>query len=141
MASKRATIYIPAEAKVAIGPAENLSSRLMCIADRHRQFVADNMPSLKLSEWCAIMDANNGVDAFVPLVASMVWRNLQDSLDLGEKWGIDIRLLVHRMRGMSVSELLAISDVCHRFWSDDTGGHYREILKRCGGKITPDPVD
>jgi hypothetical protein len=66
------------------------------------------------------MDANNGVEQHLggaAMMPSMLWDNVHDSDGLGEKWGIDETRLVKKMQQMSRSTLIAIQEVCDRFWS------------------------
>jgi hypothetical protein len=46
---------------------ENRSGRLNTVCERYRAMVADELARIDLSknEWCAIMDANNGVEQYI----------------------------------------------------------------------------
>jgi hypothetical protein len=102
---------------------KNRSGRLNTVCERYRAMVADELARLDLSkgEWCAIMDANNGVEQYIGGAAqfpSMLWANVHDSgSQLGEKWGIDETWLVAKLQQMPKSTLIAIQEVCDRFWS------------------------
>jgi hypothetical protein len=85
----------------------------------------------------AIMDANNGVEQYLggaAMMPSMLWANVYDSDGgLGEKWGIDETRLVQKMQHMSKATLIAIQEVCDRFWSptDERQAHHF----RCGKRV------
>jgi hypothetical protein len=126
MAERRLSIYSgpPIEAALAcIADEENRSGRLNTICDRYLAMVADELGRLDLSkdEWCAIMDANNGVTVFygepAGLMATGIWANVHDSPELGEKWKIDQAALVGKLQRLPRSTLLAVQEACDRFWS------------------------
>jgi hypothetical protein len=115
---------------------ENRSGRLNTVCERYRAMVADELARLDLSknEWCAIMDANNGVEQYIGAAQfpSGLWANVHDSgSQLGEKWGIDQPRLVAKLQQMPKSTLIAIQEVCDRFWSH-TDRHTDEALATAG---------
>lgn len=102
--------------------AENRSGRLNTVAERYLAMVADELARLDLShsEWCAIMDANNGVEQYTGdagVNAVMLWANVHDTRELGVKWKIDQAELVRKLQQLPKSTLTAILEVCDRFWS------------------------
>jgi hypothetical protein len=122
---------------------ENRSGRLNTVCERYMAMVADELARINLSkgEWCAIMDANNGVEQYLggaAMMPSMLWANVHDSgSQLREKWGIDETRLVKKMQQMSKSTLIAIQEVCDRFWSH-TDRHTDEALATAGVKVRTD---
>lgn len=101
---------------------ENKSGRLNTICERYMLLISDQLRRIDMSraEWCAILDANNGVQIYTgagDISATMLWANVHDTPGLGEKWGIDHTALVKKMQQYPQSALLAILEVCDRFWS------------------------
>jgi hypothetical protein len=128
MAERRLSIYSgpPIEAALsAIGEdyTENKSGRLNTVCERYMAMVADEFGRLELSraEWCAVLDANNGVSVSygepAGITATGIWANVHDSPGLGEKWKIDQTSLVQKLQRMDRSTLLAVQEACDRFWS------------------------
>lgn len=76
---------------------------------------AELQDTFTLDEWCAIADANSGTfwDA---LSLSMVWRNIEDSPGLDEKWGVDQSRLIRKLQGLTAAQKVCVVDVCERFW-------------------------
>jgi hypothetical protein len=71
---------------------ENRSGRVNTVCERYMAMVADELARLDLSknEWCAIMDANNGVEQYLggaAMMPSMLWANVHDSDGLGKNGG------------------------------------------------------
>src|SRR5262245_23531889 len=127
--------------------AENRSGRLNTVCERYLLMVRDELSRLDFSrnEWCAILDANNGVEVSMgagEINATMLWANVADSPELGGKWQVDQDALVRRLRGLSKSAATAILEVCDRFWShselgtdealDQTGVTIKEHTGRKG---------
>ncbi len=125
--SERISVYAgpPIEAALACiaDTEQNRSGRLNTICERYLAMVADELGRLDLSrgEWCAIMDANNGVAVYygepAGITATGLWANVHDSPELGEKWKIDQAALVKKLQLLPRSSLLAIKEACDRFWS------------------------
>src|ERR1700757_1298912 len=65
---------------------------MFCQSDaNHLAMVASELAALKFThvEWCAILDANNGVEPFTgaPELSTILWANVFDSgPELGDKW-------------------------------------------------------
>jgi hypothetical protein len=101
--------------------AENRSGRINTIAERYMAMIADEISRLTFSrnDWCAILDANNGVQQFTGIgeFPSMIWANVHDTPELGKKWDIDQADLVRRLQALPRSSLLAVQEVADRFWS------------------------
>jgi hypothetical protein len=127
MAGKRMSIYAGAPIDAVMGALgegydENFSGRINTVCERYMAMVEDELSRIELShpEWCAIMDANNGVIPWTGdfmLSATLMWANVEDSPELDEKWGIDRRELVHKMRSLSKCAQIAMREACDRFWS------------------------
>lgn len=119
----RIAIYAGAPVTAALAAVDGAgsSNRLNTVAERYMVMVADELERLELThaEWCAVMEANNGVQVWTgdQAHAGMVWMNVADSEGLGEKWGIDQGGLVRRLRALPRSTLIAIVEACDRFWS------------------------
>jgi hypothetical protein len=107
----------------ASGDTDNRSGRLNTVCERYMVMVADELARIALTknEWMAILDANNGIEpGAVPGHASMtamVWANVHDSRELSDKWEIDQPALVKKLQAMPRAALIAIMEVCDRFWS------------------------
>jgi hypothetical protein len=104
------------------GYADNRSGRLNTVCERYLVMVRDELSRINFSrgEWCAILDANNGVEANTgagEINATMLWANVADSDGLGQKWHIDQDALVNRMRCLSKSAAVTVLEICDRFWS------------------------
>lgn len=126
MAERRLSIYsgAPLEAALAcLGEiyAENKSGRINTVCERYLAMVSDELGRLVLTknEWCAVMDANNGVEQFTGMgsMPVMLWANVHDSPELGEKWDVDQAALVSKLQHLPKSTLIAVQEVCDRFWS------------------------
>lgn len=111
----------PISAALAAVDGNGASNRLNSVAERYMSMVADELSRIEFTheEWCAIMDANNGVQVFIgdPVGSSMVWMNVHDAPELGEKWNVDQAALVQRLRALPRSTLTAIVEARDRFWS------------------------
>jgi hypothetical protein len=114
---------------------ENRSGRINTVAERYMAMVADLIGRLNLShaEWCAILDANNGVQVYIGAIEfpSMIWANVHDTPGLGEKWAIDQADLVQRLQALPRSSLIAVQEVADRFWSR-AEKPTRQALKEAG---------
>lgn len=123
MPAERITMYAgaPVTAALAAVDGNGASNRLNTVAERYMLMVADELSRLDLThqEWCAVMEANNGVQVWTgdQAHAGMVWANIADTPGLAEKWGIDQGGLVRRLRALPRSTLVAIVEACDRFWS------------------------
>ncbi len=142
--SRKISLYIgePVEAVLAAtgrDGEENRSGRLNMACERYMAMVDDEIGRLDLTraEWCAILEANNGVDLIGGAgQGTMIWANLADSPDLAEKWTVDLAALVVRLRTLPRSTLLALREACDRFWSRpemDTD----EVLRLIGARLKP----
>lgn len=74
---------------------------------------------LTLGQAMLLIDALNGT--LIELTtAQMLHYEIQDSLDdgLAEKWSVDGRALVEKVRGWSLLQRLAVVDAVERWWGD-----------------------
>lgn len=74
---------------------------------------------LTVKEACLIVDALNGIliDA---ATAHLLWANIEDAIKLDgltEKWGVDGKELIDKLRGLSAMPCMALADAAERFWS------------------------
>ena len=118
---------------------ENRSGRIEIVCERYNAMVADEIKRLPFThaEWCAILDANNGVQLFaggVELSPSMIWANVHDTEGLGKKWDIDQRALVQRLQALDRTALIVVQEVCDRFWSRSEQPT-RDALKLAGIEV------
>jgi hypothetical protein len=110
------------EALACLGGDYNRSGRLNTVCERYLVMVRCELSRINFThgEWCAILDANNGVELSTgvgEINATMLWANVADSIGLGAKWGINQDDLVRRMRGLSKSAAVTVLEICDRFWS------------------------
>jgi hypothetical protein len=100
---------------------ENKSGRTSTVCERYLMIVSDEIRRMDFSraEWMAILDANKGMTLSygIPEGGAMLWANVQESPEPDEKWGIDRRALVKKMRALSTAGKLTLREVCDRFWS------------------------
>ena len=114
----------------------NMSGRINTILSRYAEMVARSAPELSLSEWGAVCDANNGtMTDDMPASVTLLWANVHDSRGLDEKWDVDVKKLVNKMRAWSYAESVACAEIVERFWSDPIPEDNREWLIKCGARI------
>ena len=106
-------------AAVLAGHDEARSGRINQVCADYRDICRDHAPAMSRGQWCAVMDATNGL--FVPpeeggATRRFLWAEIQDCEGLGEKWAIDQEALASRIRGMSTAELVAVVEVSRGFW-------------------------
>ncbi len=99
----------------------SISSTINTIADRYQETVRRSMPRFSLGEWCLIFDSLNGYFARPASTAvGGIAINVSDGVELDrldEKWDVDGRALVEKLRSMSWPQLLAILDASERWWA------------------------
>ena len=137
-------IRLPASLKEYIDAygANNLSGSITTLLERYRKITADACPELTESEWCAIVDANNGCNIWLTAGTDpyqSLWANVHDSEDdgLSEKWGISCRDLADRIRQLPLAGKAAVWDVAARFLASPRLNEISalELLKEAGAKI------
>lgn len=105
-------------AKLLTGYQDQRSGRVNQVAADYLAMVRDVMPELTREEWCAVMDATNGLYVLPGDDATyrFTWAEIADAQGLGEKWGIDQQALATRLRVMGVAELVAVAEASRTFW-------------------------
>jgi hypothetical protein len=96
------------------------SRRINNVCERYLDLMHFAMPEFSRGEWCAIMDANNGIGIGGEIMDMLgTWQNVADSADDGleEKWGIDCQRLAARMRELPRASRIAIGEAVERFWA------------------------
>ena len=89
---------------------------------------------LAVDEACLIVDALNG-SLTTADDASLLWARVEDAIHydkLDEKWNVDGRALVDKLRGLNEIQALAVADAAERFWEIESTD-IREDVKRCFG--------
>lgn len=101
------------------GVIERDLNRLYCLLEKSLIEI-----DLNIQEACSIVDALNGT-AFDPWSIPLLWANIEDAIaleKLDNKWGIDGKALVEKLKSLTPFQCLAIIDAAERFWSEP----YRE---------------
>ncbi len=89
--------------------------------------------SLELNEAYLIVDALNGVlmDANN---AKLLWAEIEDAIKLDhldQKWQVDSKALVEKLRNLNEIQAMAIIDAAERFWqAQKDGKNAEELLKK-----------
>lgn len=136
--NNKLSIYAgPPMRKVLEGHEENRSGRINEICARYDEIVSSSMPAFTTNEWCAICDALNGTWIGEDHPVRYVWAEISDSLEMAEKWNIDVLNLAARLRDMSYPSTVAVVEIATRFWKTEPeeGEGYRGLLKRVGAKL------
>ena len=105
------------------------SGLINTVASRYQEICRRHCPTLTLAEWCAIMDALNGVwlqstDRDAAFLAS-VWAEVYDAdrlNGLGGKWQCDAKALAERIRDYDYATVVALVDAVERWWALDNDG-------------------
>lgn len=140
----KASIYLgePLKAALVLTADDNpetgvRSRRINNIAERYLDMIADAMPEFSRAEWCAIMDANNGLGVTGDLMSLlMAWANVADSPELDGKWDIDHSALAEKIRALPRASRLAVGEAVERFWSRSELPT-DEALTKASVKISP----
>lgn len=115
---------------------ENRSGRINTVCERYLLIVNDEIRRIDFSraEWMAILDANNGMTISTGFREgdTMMWANVEDSSKLDEKWGIDRRALVKKMKSLSTAGKVAMREAADRFWSMGDSIDTDEALAQSG---------
>jgi len=72
----------------------------------------------------ALLDANTAV---------LLWAEAEDACALealDEKWGVDGKAFIEKLKGFSRAQALALVDATERFWEANTGSMDEESLKK-----------
>jgi hypothetical protein len=115
------------------------SARLNQVCADYRDVVREHMPALTRAEWCAVMDATNGLFATNDAGATrrFVWAEIEDCEGLGEKWEVNQTALARQVRRMSTVELVALIEASRVFWSHSELPS-AEAMTRSGCRIASD---
>jgi hypothetical protein len=116
-------------------PGEPLSSVAQRDLERYYSALSAELARLDFTEAEAslIVDAGNGI-LVEPHTAHLLWASVSDAIRLNgldRKWDVDGAGLVERLRGLSYTQALAVSDAVERAWLD-TAGDMRDTLRRVG---------
>lgn len=118
--AERKTIYLPDHVAAFFADARHgLSGRIAAVVDRYARICHDHLPELTRSQWCAICDANNGLDDMGDSSHGswwFMWANVADSQGLGDKWKIDQDELIATMRAWSTAQTIAAYEAVRTFW-------------------------
>lgn len=143
MAAKRQSIYIPEKIQAILdGYGDNSTSgAIASLLERYARITRESTPELTLSEWCALVDVNNGCGVWLsgghdPF--ELAWAIMADAGPDGidEKWGISHTDLAEKIRQLSVAGRCAVWDVSARFWAfHDRPGTMAEQLLAAGARI------
>jgi len=88
--------------------------------------------SLSLQEAWFIVDILNGTPMDAE-TANMLWAEAEDACflnHLDQKWGIDGKALVEKLKKLSRTQSLALIDAAERFWQANTGSMSDEELRK-----------
>jgi len=111
------------------------SGLLNTVAARYAEVCRRHCPTLTMAEWCACMDALNGVwmqatSAHEASRLTVVWAEVYDAdrlNGLGAKWGCDAKALAERIREMDYATTVALVDAVERWWArEQPAGESRE---------------
>lgn len=76
---------------------------------------------LGLDEACLITDALNS-SLMTADTAHLLWASIEDAMKyegLTEKWEVDGKALVEKLRGLTEFECMAVIDAAERFWNNE----------------------
>jgi len=100
--------------------AGSLSIDLVAKRDLERYYaLIGQQPQFSPGEACLLADAMNGVHE-EPWSINVFWAGVQDAIDLehlDEKWKVDGKELVARLRALSAGEKYAVVDAVERAWA------------------------
>ena len=90
--------------------------------DRLYALYKRTLPEIQLSvpEAMLIVDALNGTVFYDAGSATLLWASVEDSIrldGLADKWGVDGKALVEKLRGLTPAQSLAVIDAAERFWT------------------------
>lgn len=90
--------------------------------ERYYSLVDDALAHLRTvlsrDESCAVMDACNGLYQDDAITPRYLWAEVADTEGLGAKWGVSEEMLVHKIRGLTPTEAMALADAIGRFWRE-----------------------
>ena len=80
------------------------------------------LPTFSMAEAMLIVDAMNGI-ILEPMTIQLLWANVADAIELDgldQKWHVDGKSLIQRLRGLSRVEHMALFDAIERAWNSAT---------------------
>ena len=89
--------------------------------ERYYKVLEQSLKQLEftVAELRLMADVANGT-LFEPHTVSLLWANVADSAEegYGQKWGVDIEVLVSKLRALSFAQTMALVDALERWWQD-----------------------
>jgi hypothetical protein len=87
-----------------------------------------------VEELMLIVDCLNG-SLMDTVAVSLLWAQIEDGIAierLDEKWKVDGKVLVDKLKALKVFDCMAIVDAAERFWQKSAeGDDVREVVKQC----------
>ncbi|MDI6872116.1 MAG: hypothetical protein QME79_12385 [Bacillota bacterium] len=128
MSARTTSIWLRADIEEALAArggsrSEVVSRDLMRLYDLYRHELAE--VNLTASEAGLIVDVLNGTLITDAGQARLLWAEVEDGIKLDhldEKWHVDGPALVEKLRGLRLSQALAIVDAAERFWAAVAAG-------------------
>ena len=119
MAEKLSIYAGPPMAAVLAGHDDQRSARINQVCADYTALIQAAMPELPRDEWCAIMDATNGLymQPGDGQAYRFMWAEIADAEGLGEKWGIDQRALAAKVRAFAMPQIVAVAEASRAFWN------------------------
>lgn len=89
-------------------------------ADRYLSTLKRHQPQLAATEWMLVFDAQNGVvqDRAAESLTGL-WANVEHAMrseGLAEKWAVDGRALIEKLKALDYAGTVALADAAERFW-------------------------
>jgi len=131
----------PAEAVIGQAPEPSMSGRINSIIIRYGDIISREVPAMTEAEWSFLVDILNGTWLLAEFAttdpARYLWAEVADAdPETAQKWGIDQRALVERLRAMPYSAHCAIAEVVTRFWAaKEQNGSLADQLRAAGARI------
>ena len=109
------------EGKIAERTGHNLSAGTVAARDLERYYslLDSELPELSPNEWNLLRDALNGTLTETSSM-KMLWLDAADAIaldSLAEKWDVDGKALVERLRSFSLAQYYAVADAVERWWA------------------------
>lgn len=89
--------------------------------------------NLTIDEACLVVDALNS-SLYIADSAHLLWAGVEDTIqheNLAEKWGVDGKALVEKLRSLNEIQSMAVIDAAERFWSKYRDQDMREAVAEC----------
>lgn len=102
------------------GGGNGLSHRLAQIGDRYLEMLRrTDLPTLSEAEINALRDSNNGTwHEPAAAIRGALWIGIEDGLPdgLAEKWDIDGKVLVEKLRSMTYAQEVKLIEQIEKWW-------------------------